>query len=127
MKLKNIAKILALGACLAFGYNSAKAQSTAFVEETVELQNNTPAFYHWADVSTGKNAARVLVIQTADKTEASYGAKQAFEFGKLKGDGELIGFSNSQENYGAGINARGWPVAWLAQNPSPLKRRSVHS
>lgn len=83
-------------------------KDSVFVEETAVSQGDSQTFYHLAVFSSENSPyAKVLFTDAEDLDTLTFGARGNFDFGVLRGNAELIGFIDSDENHGIGLNARG--------------------
>jgi hypothetical protein len=85
-----------------------RKSDSIFLEEAVESQGDESTFYHAAVFSSGgEQYAKVLVIDGEETDTVNFGAKGNFDFGSFRGNAELVGFDDSENNHATGLNARG--------------------
>lgn len=81
---------------------------SALFEETAAIQGDSATFYHFLKLSSGGDGYfKGMFTDREDSDTLHLGAKGRFNFGFMEGTAELIGFSDSEKNYGIGVNARG--------------------
>jgi hypothetical protein len=73
-------------------------------EETVTTQDGKEEFDHYLQIG---DFAKMFFVDTETLDSLDWAARGKFDFGFMKGSGELFGYSDSDENMGVGINARG--------------------
>jgi uncharacterized membrane protein len=79
-----------------------------FLEETIISQGGQDLFYHVANLTReGSPYVKFLIVDEEGRDTTIFGAKGKLDFGAFKGTAELIGFDDTDNNHGIGVNARG--------------------
>ena len=113
------------------------ARDSVFIEESAETKDNIDTFYHFLMFANEKGPYMKALFTDADaKDSTSFGLRQNFDFGVFNGNAELIGFEDSTENHGIGVNARGnvnknlgfgSALEKTIQNSNPTLMSNVHT